>query len=259
MREPWRTILTAILTALLTILGGGTALYVGGCRLPQPPCPDPKPEPKPDPKPEPKPEPKPDPWNAISKVVMSGGYCSGTIVGPRRPDGRWHLVSAAHCFKRTGEPVQVLTRDGRSLQASVSAINRQADCAILVTEHYDDLPFALVAEVVPAVGTQVWHGGFGFDKPGNKETGVLLAGEDANGQLRYRLSVSNGDSGGGIIADANGKLLSPVCCTTRIAGVGDVWGASPTVIRRMLANPTDFLDVKPIEMPVRPANAFDGP
>jgi len=244
VREPWRTILTALLTALLTLLGGGTALYVGGCgRGPQLPLPEPKPEPKP--------VPKPDPWNAICKVIMANGYCSGTIVGPRRSDGRWHLVSASHCFKRVGESVQILTRDGRSLQGSVSAIDRQADCAIVVTEHYDDLPFAIVAEVVPPIQTQVWHGGYGVDKPGNRESGVLLAGEDSNGQLRYRLSVSHGDSGGGIITDAEGRLLSPVCCTTRIGGVGDVWGASPTVIRRMLAAPTDFLDVKPIEMPVR--------
>jgi hypothetical protein len=208
---------------------------------------------KPDtPKPEPeKPQPKPDPWKAICKVVMQGGYCSGTIVGPRRADGRWSLVSAAHCFKRVGESVQVLTRDGLTFSASVVAINRKADCAILIADYRDELPFALVAETIPEINSQVWHGGYGFDKPGNRETGVLLAGEDANEQLRYRLNVSSGDSGGGIITDASGKLLSPVCCTTRIAAVADVWGASPNVIRRMLATPTEFLDVPPVEMPLR--------
>ena len=243
MREPWRTILASFLTAVLTVFCGGVALYVGGCASSQPPHISPRPQPKP--------EPKPDPWNAICKVIMQNGYCSGTIVGPRRPDGRWHLVSAAHCFKRVGESVQILTRDGRSLQGSVSAINRQADCAIVVTERYDDLPFAIVADSVPPIQSPVWHGGYGVHIPGNKESGVLLAGEDTNGQLRYRLSVSNGDSGGGIIADANGRLLSPVCCTTRLAGPGDVWGASPTVIRRMLAAPTEFLDAQPVEMPIR--------
>ena len=243
MRDFWRSLLAAFLAALLTLTGGGLALYFGGFWPSSPSCGDPKPPPKP--------APKPDPWNAICKVVMSGGYCSGTIVGPRRPDGRWHVVSAAHCFKRIGETVQILTRNGHTLQGTVSAINRQADCAIVIADRYDDLPFALVAEAVPPLQTPVWHGGYGFDKPGNKEPGVLIAGEDANGQLRYRLSVSNGDSGGGIFTDAEGKLLSPVCCTTRIAGIGDVWGASPTVIRRMLADPTDFLDVKPVEMPVR--------
>jgi hypothetical protein len=182
---------------------------------------------------------------------MQHGYCSGTIVGPRRADGRWHVVSAAHCFTRVGEPVQILTRDGVSVQATVSAINRSADCAILITEHYDELPFALVAESVPAIGSAVWHGGYGVHLPGNRESGTLLAGEDANGQLRYRLSVSSGDSGGGIIADADGRLLSPVCCTTRLAGVGDVWGASPTIIRRMIASPTEWLDLAPVPLPTR--------
>jgi hypothetical protein len=79
-----------------------------------------------------------------------------------------------------------------------------------------------------------------------------LSGEDSNGQIRYRLSVSHGDSGGGIVSTKDGKLLSPVCCTTRIAGVGDVWGASPRIIQEMITTPTAFAsDLEPIQMPVR--------
>jgi hypothetical protein len=244
----WPIVASIARITVVAVIAANIAILVTRYKLtpivPQPDTPAPKPEPE-------KPQPQPDPWKAICKVVMQGGYCSGTIVGPRRADGRWSIVSASHCFRRVGEQVQILTRDGLTFSASVVAINRKADCAILIADYRDDLPFALVAETIPEINSQVWHGGYGFDKPGNKETGILLAGEDSNEQLRYRLNVSNGDSGGGIITDASGKLLSPVCCTTRIAALADVWGASPNVIRRMLATPTEFLGVPPVEMPIR--------
>lgn len=246
-REPWRSVILAVLTALLTIVGGNTVSYWGCAPFPTPPSPQPQPE-KPPGKP---PENPPDPFNAICKVIMTGGYCSGTIVGPRRPDGRWHIVSAAHCFRRVGESATIVTRAGQTFHATVLAINRQADCAILLTDEVQGLAYAQIAEEIPPVGSKVWHAGYGFDKPGNREEGALLAAEDTNGQLRYRLSVSNGDSGGGIVLDGNGKLLSPVCCTTHIARVGDVWGASPRVIRQMIAQPTQYVGVPPVPMPLR--------
>lgn len=251
-REPWRSVIVAVLTALLTIIGGGTAMYVGGgCPRVAPPPPDTKPETPPEPE---RPQPPPDPWNAIGKVIMRGGYCSGTVVGPRRPDGRWHLVSAAHCFSRSGEEVTVVLRQGQTFRATVVAINKPADCAILLTDHIDTLPFAEIAPTTPPVGERVWHGGYGVHVPGNKEIGRVAAGMDANGQTRYRLSVSSGDSGGGIIHDASGRLLSPVCCTTRLAGEGDVWGAAPEIIQRMIATPTEWVGgepIPPVPMPLR--------
>jgi hypothetical protein len=98
---------------------------------------------------------KTDPWNAICKMIMDDGYCSATIVGPRRSDGRWHVVSAAHCLRRVGQSVQLVTRSGISINATCVAINRTADCAILVTEHYDSLPYCLIADAVPPIGSAV--------------------------------------------------------------------------------------------------------
>lgn len=252
-REPWRSLIAAVLTALLTIVGGGTVMYLGGgCHQTPPPAPpDQTPPPAP---PDQTPPAPPDPWNAIGKVIMRGGYCSGTVVGPRRSDGRWHVVSAAHCFGRSGEEVTVTLRQGQTFKAVVVAVNKQADCAILLTDHIDTLPYAEIAPTTPPVGERVWHGGYGVHIPGNKEVGRIAAMPDANGQTRYRLSVSPGDSGGGIVHDASGRLLSPVCCTTRLAGEGDVWGASPEIIQRMIATPTEWVGgepIPPVPMPIR--------
>lgn len=248
-RPLWHSILIAIVTGAITALGMlGITEFDGLKKPPVPPIVDPKPEP---PKPEPKPAPKPEPLAAIAKILMNGGYCSGTVVTGRRPDGRYNIVSAAHCFKSHGEKVTILMRSGLTLSATVSAIDRKADCATLVTDVIDSLPFANVAPRSPSPGTRIWHAGFGFDQPANREDGSVVASPNPDGQIQYRLSVSSGDSGGGIMHNEAGELLSPVCCTTRIAGVGDVWGASPEVIRRMLASPAEFLDVPPQEMPLR--------
>lgn len=248
----WKSILQSLLIVIAGLLGGAGATQVAGCGkgavVPPPPVPDVKPDPKPEPKPDPKP--RPEPLAAICKLVMPGSYCSGTVVGPKRTDGRYNIVSAAHCFKVIGENVKVLMRDGQTLSATVGAIDRRADAAILLTDVFSELPFTYVASATPAPATRIWHAGFGFDKPANREDGNIVAGPNVDGQVQYRLNVSSGDSGGGILVDGDGRLLSPVCCTTKIAGIGDVWGASPEIINRMLARPTDFIDVPPHEMPL---------
>jgi len=247
--EPWRSILVAVLTALLTIIGGGTAANLGCIRVLPPDekrnDKDKAPQPEED-------KPAANPCDAVTKIIMSGGYCSATIVGPKREDGRWYLVSAAHCHRRVGEEVTVVLRNGISFGARVIAINRKSDCSILLTDQrHDKLPWLRIADTYE-IGDKVFHCGYGVHIPGNREDGYIVAKENADLQIRYRLSVSQGDSGGGIIATKTGELLSPVCCTTRLNGVGDVWGASPRVIRSMITHPTNFLDdLKPISMPVR--------
>jgi hypothetical protein len=248
--EPWRSILVAVLTALLTIIGGGTAANFGCIRVLPP---DEKRGEK-DKAPQPSEEDKPaaNPCDAIAKIIMTGGYCSATIVGPKRDDGRWYLVSAAHCHRRIGEEVTVVLRNGISFGARVIAINRKSDCSILLTDkRHDKLPWLRIAESYE-VGDKVFHCGYGVHIPGNREDGYIVAKENTDLQIRYRLSVSQGDSGGGIVMAKTGELLSPVCCTTRLNGVGDVWGASPRVIRSMLAYPANYSDdLKPIAMPLR--------
>lgn len=246
IKEPWRSVIVAVLTALLTIMGGVGVTQVSSCRSVVPP-PAPDPDKPPD-------TGRVDAWNAIGKIAMSGGYCSGTVIGPRRDDGRYTIVSAAHCFKQVGERATFIQREGTSRPVTVIAIDRRADIALCRTDTgQGDMAYTLVADRTPAWGTKVWHGGYGRHNPGNKEAGNFVTGPNPDGQNEYEISVSPGDSGGGIVADANGHLLSPVCCTTRLDGFGRVWGGSPEKIRQMLATPTDFIDLPPIEMPPPPA------
>lgn len=241
---PWKEILVAVLTAILTIIGGTGVQQVVGCRYIPPVIPDPDKPPD---------DGVTDAWNAIGKIAMQGGYCSGTVVGPRSTDGRYKIVSAAHCFKQVGEKAMFIQRDGITRPITVIAIDRRADIAICSTDTgQGKMAYTDIASATPHPGTRIWHGGFGRHIPGNKETGEVVSGPNQDGQVKYRLSVSPGDSGGGIITDANGLLLSPVCCTTRLDGPGEVWGGSPEQIRRMIATPTDFIDLPPIEMPPPP-------
>ena len=265
--DPWRSLFIAILAAVITLLGGTTATQVrgGGCYSPPPPVivPPPPPtvpappatKPDPEPAPPPKPEPTKEPIRAVVRVIMSGGYCSGTIVGAPRKDGTVTIVTAAHCLRAVGERVTLHTLhdtgNTRSFAATAIAIDRTADAAILVSESpQPGLPWLPLATETPEVNTAIWHAGFGQDQPGNVEKGRVLAKPNRDGQTQYWLSVSPGDSGGGIMLDSQGRLLSPVCCTTNLAAPGNVWGAAPEVLQRMLSAPASFVgDLQPVAMP----------
>ena len=186
---------------------------------------------------------------------METGFCSATVVNPPDATGRRTLVTAAHCVKRVGEAVTYIPRnESRSIPCSVVAIDRQADIAILSTDApQPDLPFLVVAVQTPAIGSEVLHAGFGRDRPANVERGTVTSAILPNGQVRYRLSVSPGDSGGGICFTSAGELLSPVCCTTAFGpAVGDTYGGSPERVRDMLNRPAWFIDLPPIAMPPPP-------
>lgn len=216
----WRDILiSAIAAAIAAALG-----VIGGI-IPRPPAPPIPPEmpippqpptpPKPPDVPTP-PAPKPNTLAAIGRIRTSVGGCSFTFIGPRRSDGRFWILTAAHCISRTGETVQVLVRDGRATSAVVVNFDRTYDYAWLVTnDNSTEYPYALLAERTPEVGTKIWHAGFGVDRPSNREDGEIIAKDDGSGQIAMRLSVSSGDSGGGIIIDSNGYVVSCVCCTKR--------------------------------------------
>lgn len=244
----WPALLAGLLAAATAFFGAylGAPPKIGGTPGGTPP---PQVEPQ---KPEPQ-KPAADPRAAIGKLVMPGSYCSGTVVNERQTDGSYSIVSAAHCFKVSGEDVSFLLRDGRRVKATVTAIDRGADIALLRTEPVaTPLPFVLVANETPAVGSKVLHAGFGQDVPGNTEYGRVIERDTPSGQVVYHLSVSPGDSGGGICLDAAGKLLSPVCCTTNLAAPGSVWGGKPERINDMLKNPTSYIGVPPALMPKPP-------
>lgn len=241
------------------VLGGALVfLAVRGC-APVPPAPPPpvpkQPEPKP-PEP-PKPDvPKPDTPQAIARIQFGNAGCTTTIIGPRREDGRYWCLTAAHCVKSVGQRGTMRLLDGRTTGVQVVALDRTSDACWLVTDTNSEVfPFAYLAERSAQPGEAVWHAGYGVDRPGNREDGVVEALPDQNGQCRYRLSVSSGDSGGGICLNDKGEVLSPVCCTSRLSGVGSVWGASPESCRRLRPTVMVLDDWTPVEMPVRPEPA----
>jgi hypothetical protein len=203
-----------------------------------------------------------DPVNALGRIRFGNAGCTATVIGPRRPDGRWDVLTAAHCVSGVGARGTLTLKDGRSFGIRVVAYHKTPDVAWCVTDdEVKDLPYALIAESNPPVDTPVWHMGFGVDKPGNREEGEVESGEDANGQLRMRLSVSSGDSGGGIFRSDTNELVSVVCCTSGMGRKVSMWGAAAEVIRRTRPKPADAEDAwVPVPIPIRawPIDHDDG-
>jgi hypothetical protein len=248
----WRVVIIAICSAVIAALGGGVSTVAWqGCGRKPPDVPPREQEPDPLP-----PDPTPDPSEAIAKLALQGSFCSATIISPRRPDGKWWVVSAAHCYGRgpgVGVRGELVTRSGQVAEVVCVAIDRRADIALLVTDKpFERLPSIPVAENTPSPGVPIFHSGYGQHIPGNREDGQITRGPNQDGQVQYRLSVSPGDSGGGIVVNVGGQLLSPVCCTTCLGCPGDVWGGSPERIRRMMSAPTQFIDLPPAVMPAPP-------
>jgi len=225
-----------------------------------PPHPEPKPAPPaPQPKPELKPDPKTqgklDPVNAIGRIRFGNAGCTATIIGPRRADGKWDVLTAAHCVNGVGAKGRMQLKDGRSFGLTIVVHQREPDLAWAITdESIGDLPYAELAEKSPPPGTKIWHMGYGVDRPGNREDGTVADWPNQRGQLRMILSVSSGDSGGGILRDDNNQVISTVCCTTGMAQKVSMFGASTELIRR--ARPggrsEDFLEWEPLPIPIVP-------
>lgn len=218
-RERW---IQLLLSVLATVLG----LLLERRLPPMPPLPQP-PAPLPQPPDPPKP-PVVHPIEAIGRIEFGSAGCTATVIAPRRPDGQYDVLTAWHCIEGQPREGAMRLRNGRSFKVKVVQGVKQADCAWLVTvDAPADLPTARLASRSAAPGQAVWHAGFGVHQPGNVERGKVNAGPNSEGQSEYTLSVSPGDSGGGIVVDVAGEVLSPVCCTTRLGAPGRVWGASP--------------------------------
>jgi hypothetical protein len=193
-----------------------------------------------------------DPVNALGRIRFDNAGCTATIVGPRRPDGRWDVLTAAHCVTGVGQRGSLMLKDGRTLGLRVVAYYPRPDVAWCLTDDViADLPYAMIARENPKPGTAIWHRGYGVDQPGNREEGEVESGEDANGQLRMRLSVSSGDSGGGIFRADTNELVSVVCCTSDMARKAWMWGAATEVIRRTRPRADAGIGWEPVPIPLR--------
>jgi len=250
-----RQILTLV-GAIIAAITGSTAVSKQGCQGPpnSPPATSPATPPPPS-KPEDPPLPsKPDnpPEDAIVQIQFGNAGCSASAIWPPNPDGRVQFMTAAHCL--IGQPKEgiAILRDGRRIRVISQGRWDTPDIGWLVSElPVAKVPMVILATKIPPVGTKVFHVGFGIDKPGNREEGTVQSGENARGQIEFDISVSSGDSGGGICFTAAGEVLSPVCCTTNPSGRGRVWGASPLQAQKVRPLPVPVLDEwTPIAIPV---------
>lgn len=197
--------------------------------------------------------PAPEPLQAIGRIQFGNAGCTATVIGPRRADGKWNVLTAAHCLAGQPELGRMELRNGKVITVKRMVVDDRSDCAWLITaDTHENLPYALLADSLPSAGQKVWHAGFGVDVPGNTEYGTVVNSENADGQTEFRLSVSSGDSGGGIALDGSGKVLSAVCCTTNRGGTGRVWGCSVESIRKTLQRlPVSSELWTPIQVPLR--------
>lgn len=172
--------------------------------------------------------------DAIGRIQFGNAGCTATIIGPVSSDDlTLDILTAAHCVK-VGAVGKMTLKDGRDLRVKCVARDATSDAAWLVADNPGgNVPYLLLADGNPQNGEIVWHQGYGIDKPGNRESG-LFKGSASNGQqCQFRLSVSPGDSGGGIILDSLSRVVSPVCCTTRLSATGDVFGAAPEYVAKL--------------------------
>lgn len=247
--ETARRAVVTLAAVLAAVLAGVGAFRPGGT-TPTPPVTIPPTEVPPGPK---SLEVPPDPWNALTRIQFGNAGCTATVIGPRRADGRWDILSAAHCFGNGAREGTAVFRSGLSIKVQFERKDERSDVAWLTTTYpVQELPYALLADAIPQPGDKVYHGGYGVDRPGNRESGTVVVGDNGSGQTQYRISVSSGDSGGGIALDGNGRVLSPVCCTTAKGQVADVWGGTVTECRRLRPVPHPAQDEwTPIELPIR--------
>ena len=193
-----------------------------------------------------------DPEKALGRIRFGNAGCTATVIGPRRSDGRWDVLTAAHCVTGVGQRGTFTFPDGRSFGIRVVAQQKTADVTWCVTEdEIPDLPYAVIAEKNPDLGTAVWHRGFGIDQPANREEGTIADRENNQGQLRMILSVSSGDSGGGIFRADTNELVAVVCCTSGMAQKVSMWGCSAEMARKTRPQPTSREETwVPVPIPI---------
>jgi len=203
----------------------------------------------------PKPPSKPNAEKALGKLKFGTAGCTATVIGPRRPDGKWDILTAAHCTGGVGNSGTFAASDGRTIGVTVAARDTTSDLCWLVTDAVlDEMPFARLAAKNPAANADVWHKGFGVDRPGNREEGRVTGDETSDGQLPMELSVSSGDSGGGIFRTDSNELIAVVCCTTERGRKVLMFGGSAETASRLRPSfKTETDSWEPLPMPIRTA------
>lgn len=189
--------------------------------------------------------------DAIGKLQIGNVGCTATIIGPVSDgDDFVDVLTAAHCVN-VGAKGRLTLKDGRQLNVTCVTRNAKADVAWLRAERPGGfVPSLLLADVPPPPGTPVWHQGYGVHKPGNKEDGTVVGMRSDRSQVQFQLSVSHGDSGGGIVCTADDRVISPVCCTDTLNAKGNVWGGAPAAAAAIRPARNVSLDEPPLHRPM---------
>lgn len=186
---------------------------------------------------------------ATVRLVVGNGHCTATIVGPKRPDGRWDVLSAAHCAAAVGTAGVITLKDGRTFTVTVAAMSRARDICWLVTDRVSgDLPFATIAVGAVPRGLKVFHVGYGEDKPANREDGHVASEVGNDGFFWAMLSVSRGDSGAGVFNAATGEIVGVVHGTSAMGRYGLMRSACASCA--VSIRPAMGSGVDPVAMPL---------
>lgn len=166
---------------------------------------------------------KPRPRKAVGVVLfrykegagMRKG--SGTVIGPRRKSGRWHVLTCAHAVGDAKEgTIEIMEK---VYNITVEAVDKTSDIAWCATgtDAPDDLPYALLATKEPRKGDDVWHCGWGVYTPGDLEVGKVVRVDE--GWIGTTLPTSSGDSGAAIF-NWKDEVVGVVCTSTFVPGPG---------------------------------------
>jgi S1-C subfamily serine protease len=154
--------------------------------------------------------------DAAGNRVEQSSCGTATVVWPRRADGRWDVLTAAHCFPDGKTEGTVTLKDGRTFAVTLTHRCERSDLAWCVTRRKSCfMPWAKLGQDAKP-GDRVWHNGFGWDKPGNTERGTSTGGNghEPAPRLFFELNVSQGDSGGGVFDAQTGLLVGVVSSTS---------------------------------------------
>lgn len=138
---------------------------------------------------------------------------SATVIGPRREDGRWHVLTAAHVLSPAprmpvprGTVGWLTLKDGRTVSLSVVDADPALDVALMVTRlPWKSLPHAPLAKEAPKEGDRVWHCGYSPYAQGRVRDLVVAKGLFVNA-TPFHGEVGHGDSGGGVFNE-RGELV----------------------------------------------------
>lgn len=198
--------------------------------------------------------------DAIGRIQFGRYGCTATVIGPIGDgDEIVDVLTAAHCVK-LGDVGRMQLKDGRTLDVKCVARDAKHDVAWLqATKPTEEIAWLELAEVPPPPGTPVWHQGYGVDQPANVERGQVSGSSKDGKDVYFELSVSSGDSGGGIICTTDNRVISPVCCTTCLGCYGSVRGGAPAAARAIRPGRTTSTSEPPMVHPVLPLPSKDWP